>query len=309
MVGLDETMIRYEDGGVPDAPVLLAQGFPGERIRVMPRPVVHEALRQPLTSRLLVTDCGLFPAAAAHRRTRPGGSPQTIVIICTEGAGWCILPGGELQVSPGEALIIPAHTPHVYGAAADNPWTIWWLHLAGADVDDLLSAMDLDVNRPVIAISDVYRVALLVDEALRHMEHDTSTASQHAAAGAAWHLLALLAANQTQMPATRMDAIQQAKECLRERLDARISVAELARLAGMSPSHFAALFRRATGMAVLEYQIALRMSRARELLDTTDLPINAVARAVGYRDPFYFARHFRAGHGMTASQYRDQHKG
>jgi AraC family transcriptional regulator, arabinose operon regulatory protein len=51
------------------------------------------------------------------------------------------------------------------------------------------------------------------------------------------------------------------------------------------------------------------MSRARELLDTTDLPINAVARVVGYRDPFYFARHFRAGHGMTASQYRKQRKG
>jgi transcriptional regulator GlxA family with amidase domain len=51
------------------------------------------------------------------------------------------------------------------------------------------------------------------------------------------------------------------------------------------------------------------MDHARELLDTTDLPIGAVARSVGYRDPFYFARHFRLIHGQTASQYRDQHKG
>ena len=136
MVGLDETMIRYQDGRVSDPPDLLAQGFPGERIRVMPRPAVHEALRQPLTSRLLVTDCGLFPAAAAHRRTRPDGSPQAIVIICTEGAGWCTLPGGHLRVSPGEALIIPPGTPHVYGAATDDK--LAWLRAAAGDrFDDL----------------------------------------------------------------------------------------------------------------------------------------------------------------------------
>jgi AraC family transcriptional regulator, arabinose operon regulatory protein len=246
--------------------------LPGKRLRVLPRPTISEALSQPLTGRLLVTDCGLFPAAASHRQARADGSPQTIVIICTDGEGWCTLPGDTVRVGPGEALIIPAHTPHVYGAAAEDPWTIWWLHLTGADVEDLLGAGDLDVDDPVIAISDVYRAVLLVDEVLRHMEHDTSTASQRAAAGAAWHLLALLVANRARLPATRMDAIQQAKDYLRERPDARTSVAELARLAGMSPSHFAALFRRATGMAVLEYQIAQRMSRARALLDTPTCP-------------------------------------
>lgn len=302
-------MITYQDGGVTDPPTRLFHWYPGDRVRVLPRPLVHEALRQPLTNRLLVTDCGMFPVAASHRRARPDGSPQTIVIICTEGEGWCTLPGSTLRVSAGEALVIPARTPHVYGASTDNPWTIWWLHLAGTDVDNLLAAAEVDINDPVIPVSDVYRTVLLVDEALRHMEHDTSTASRQAAAGAAWHLLALLATNRAQLPATRTDAIQQAKQYLRERPDARTNVATLARLAGMSPSHFAALFRQATGMAVLEYQIAQRMSHARELLDTTDLPINAVARAVGYRDPFYFARHFRASHGMTASQYRDQHKG
>src|SRR5687768_15682986 len=120
MVGLDETMIRHQDGHMLEPPVRLAQGFPGERIQVVPRPIVHEALRQPLTGRLLVTDCGLFPAATSHRRTRPDGSPQTIVIVCAQGEGWCTLPGGTLPVSAGEALIIPPHTPHVYGAATDN---------------------------------------------------------------------------------------------------------------------------------------------------------------------------------------------
>ena len=69
------------------------------------------------------------------------------------------------------------------------------------------------------------------------------------------------------------------------------------------------LFRKATGLGVLEYQIGQRMARARELLDTTDMPIGSIARAIGYQDPFYFSRHFRHIHGVSASQYRSQHKG
>jgi hypothetical protein len=112
-------------------------GFAGERISVLARPLVREALGQPLTSRLLVTDCGYFPEAADHLRSRTEGSPQAIVIVCVEGAGWCRLPSGRSEVAAGQALVIPAGVPHAYGAAADRPWTIWWLHLAGADAEEL----------------------------------------------------------------------------------------------------------------------------------------------------------------------------
>lgn len=64
-----------------------------------------------------------------------------------------------------------------------------------------------------------------------------------------------------------------------------------------------------TGVGVLCYQTRLRMARARELLDTTDLPIGEIARRLGYADPFYFSHRFRSVHGMTATEYRAQHKG
>lgn len=281
------------------------RGFTGERISVLARPLMREALGLPLTSRLLVTDCGYFPHAADHLRSRTGGSPQAIVILCVEGAGWCRTPSVRAEVGAGQALVIPPGTPHEYGAAAGDPWTIWWLHLAGADVAELLGAL----TGPVLPIGDVYRAVSLVDEALTRMERDDSIRSRQAAAGAAWHLLALLAAGQTGAPESRNDAIQQAQEYLREHLGARISVGELAALARLSPSHFAALFRRATGTGVLQYQTRLRMSRARELLDTTDQAVADIAHTLGYPDPFYFSRQFRSVHGTSPSAYRTQHKG
>jgi AraC-like DNA-binding protein len=303
-VPLDETMIGRHHGAMPRT-----QGFAGERISVLPRPLVREALGRPLTSRLLVTDCGYFPTAADHRRSRPAGTEQTIVIVCADGAGWCRLPSGTHHVSAGQGLVIPSGVAHSYGASADRPWTIWWLHLAGADVAELIDAARVHPGDPVVRVGDVYRAVSLIDDALSRMEHDDSVRSRQAAAGSAWHLLALLAADQAYAPSGRNDALRQAQRYLSEHVGSRTSVAELAALARLSPSHFAALFRRATGVGVLQYQTRLRMSRARELLDTTDMAIAEIARALGYQDPFYFSRRFRAVHGMTAGEYRAQHKG
>ncbi|TFD93414.1 helix-turn-helix domain-containing protein [Cryobacterium lactosi] len=50
------------------------------------------------------------------------------------------------------------------------------------------------------------------------------------------------------------------------------------------------------------------MARARELLDTTDQSIAAVASATGYPDSFYFARQFKKVHDMTPSGYRGSGK-
>ena len=61
-----------------------AAGFPNQRLVVVPRPLVREALERPITRRLVVTDAGVFPAAEEHGRYRPQGAEETIVI--TEAA-------------------------------------------------------------------------------------------------------------------------------------------------------------------------------------------------------------------------------
>lgn len=295
--------------GCHDAAMPRMDGFAGERINVLARPLLREALALPVTSRLLVTDCGYFPVAADHLRSRPEGCPQAIVIMCVDGAGWCRLPSGRWEVKPGQALIVPAGVAHEYGAAAERPWTIWWLHVAGADVTELVGAVPPGPESPVVEVMDVYQAVALIDEAIGRMERDDSVRSRQAASGAAWHLLALLATSRTGASAGRDDAIDRAQQYLREHVGTRVSVARLAALAQLSPSHFAALFRQATGTSVLRYQTRLRMSRARELLDTTDRSIAEIARALGYADPFYFSRQFRSVHGTSPTDYRIQHKG
>lgn len=285
------------------------EGFPGQRMRVLPRPLVEAALAAPVTGQLVVTDVGCFPRAASHGRGRPRGAAQHVVIVCTAGKGVCHLPGGAHTVRAGQALVIPAGTPHRYEADERDPWTIWWMHVVGRSMRDHLAAIGTDVARPVVDCADVARVTALLDTVLRRMERDESTSTLLAAAGAAWHALALLAADRRLAGRNRADPVEATADHLRANPSARVSLDELAGMAGLSRSHFSALFRRATGYGPLEYQTRLRMGRARELLDTTDRTVASIADEVGYADPLYFSRQFKRIHGVTATDYRAHDKG
>ncbi len=287
----------------------LREGFPGQRMRVLPRPLVAQALAQPGTGQVLVTDVGFFPRASSHGRSRPHGARQHIVIVCAAGRGMCRLPSGNHPVSAGQALVLPTGVPHHYAADLDEPWTIWWMHVVGRAVDDYIAAIGASVARPVVTLADPPRVISLIDTVIHEMERDETSSSLLAASGAAAHALALLAADRRVPSRERIDPVAAALEHLRANMTTRVSVGELSGMAGLSESHFAALFHRSTGYGVLEYQTRLRMAQARELLDTTDRPITWIAHHVGYADSLYFSRQFRKIHGTTPSEYRRRDAG
>ena len=84
----------------------------------------------------------------------------------------------------------------------------------------------------------------------------------------------------------------------------RVALADMARAAGMSPTHFCRAFRHATGSSPMAYMNAIRIERARALLATTALRISEVAAEVGYEDPLYFSKVFHSVAGQTPSEYR-----
>jgi hypothetical protein len=109
----------------------IADGFPGQRMVVLPRAIVAKAEPQPILGSLIPTDVGYFPTAAGHARERLEGIDQAVLIYCVSGGGWCRTEGEELAIAPGELLIVPPGLRHKYGATERQPWTIHWVHAKG----------------------------------------------------------------------------------------------------------------------------------------------------------------------------------
>ncbi|WP_235020246.1 AraC family transcriptional regulator [Ruania rhizosphaerae] len=278
-------------------------GFPGQRMRVLPRPLVTSATQSGLTSRLLVTDAGYFPHAANHGRSRPQGAREAVVLVCTDGRGWCDVDGGTVPVRVGQALVLPPGTGHLYRADAGDPWTLWWLHATGSDLPDLLAPM-AGGSRRVVDLHDPARVVHLMEQVVQALERDETTPSLMAAAGAAWYVFAQLGADRLAGPRDEAGPVQRAREYLLEHLEEPVRVPDVAAHVGLSTSHLAALFRQATGGGVLDYLTRTRMARARVMLVTTSRTVAEIARSVGYADEFYFSRQFRAVSGVSPSSFR-----
>ena len=88
-------------------------------------------------------------------------------------------------------------------------------------------------------------------------------------------------------------------EHIEAHVDRRLALAELAAVAGASPSHFKALFKRSTGLPVHQYVIRRRVERARLLLQETTTSIADVAAQTGFANQSHLARWMRRVAGVT----------
>jgi AraC family transcriptional regulator len=92
--------------------------------------------------------------------------------------------------------------------------------------------------------------------------------------------------------------------CIDLRLAEPIQVCELADEVHMSPFHFTRMFKLATGHSPHKYITLQRVERAKDLLATSDMPIAAVAAAVGYQTQAHFTGVFARHAGTTPKVYR-----
>jgi transcriptional regulator GlxA family with amidase domain len=84
----------------------------------------------------------------------------------------------------------------------------------------------------------------------------------------------------------------------------RTPVASMVALSGLPKRSFIRRFTKAAGMTPLNYVHALRLEEAKQMLETTDLSIEAIANEAGYEDTSFFGRLFRRETGMTPAHYR-----
>lgn len=91
-------------------------------------------------------------------------------------------------------------------------------------------------------------------------------------------------------------------------LDQPLTVADLAARAHLSERHLARRFRAETGQSPLQWMVHQRVLAARRLLETTDLPLEAIAQRTGLGTASTLRRHLHHTIGITPSTYRQAFK-
>ncbi|MCI8212847.1 AraC family transcriptional regulator [Pseudomonas sp. S25] len=106
--------------------------------------------------------------------------------------------------------------------------------------------------------------------------------------------------------ATQETPITRVQNYLVEHLEESFCIERMASMAAMSPRHFARVFSREVNMTPMEFIQNARLDRARNLLETTALPLKTIAHRSGFGSVRYMRSLFSDRLGLTPSQYRQQ---
>lgn len=281
---------------------------------VIPRPALAHAKQHPLVRSVYPTDIGWFPTAAHHYRDRPNGARQDHLMMCVGGHGYVVVNGQKAHLQAGEMLIVPRKTQHTYWAADDDPWSIYWVHFLGEDIDYFVERIPR-VGQPVpIEASAQSEAVRLFRYCLDALHDGYGLPTLIYAAQSTQHILSLLLYRNQSLPmeprsGKRRSSLESVVEYMQLNLDSPLRLQDFAQEAGMSVSHFSEIFRAQTGQSPVAYFIQLRMRLACRLLDLSVKPIKTIALETGYRDPYYFSRVFKNSMGIAPGKYRDIKKG
>jgi AraC-like DNA-binding protein len=104
----------------------------------------------------------------------------------------------------------------------------------------------------------------------------------------------------------RDSRVERAVQLLEQRFRERVSVAEAARVAGLSRGHFLRAFRASVGVSPHEYLVQCRLRHARRLiaLDGSRRSLAEIAMEAGFSDQAHLTRHFRRAFGQTPGQWQ-----
>jgi AraC-like DNA-binding protein len=103
---------------------------------------------------------------------------------------------------------------------------------------------------------------------------------------------------------TTHPAVRRAVAFVQSTIYRRASAAEIAGAAGLSYNQLNRLFREHFGSSLIQYLLSRRMEEAAHLLDTTDLPVKAIAAQLGALNLQQFNKQFRRYYRRSPRRYR-----
>lgn len=216
--------------------------------------------------------------------------------------------GGTMRVVGPALFWLFPNELHSYGPDDGSVWQERWTLFRGTLIDEYVRLEVLNPTKPLVApvkhseISQTFN-ALHADMLKRR-------ALGWVAAAATIHRLIVQVAMQVSSDGSKVsnEVTSRIADLIEDRVFSEIDFKSLADELGISTATFRRKCVSHLGLAPKNYQLQLRLERAKELLTTTNRSVQDVAMSVGYEDSFYFSRLFFKREGHTPTDFRKLHR-
>lgn len=240
--------------------------------------------------------------------TRPHGRVDYHILYISEGCCYVTDNDNVLEAPAGSVIIYRPGEPQQYKFHGKIKTTSYYIHFSGVGCKDLIDRFSMSSGR----IFQIGQSSQL-EAALSNMIEDFYLKGPFYEQFCHAHLMRALSiigakiygGKNPNTSSHNIKIIEIMKKMHNEYADNR-SVSYYANIFGISESRFTHIFKEYTKTSPSKYLISIKITKAKELLYNTDLPISQIAEHVGIVDQNYFSRLFKQYVGISPRAYRMQ---
>lgn len=259
------------------------------------------------TGSLYVNCCGCSQTEGLHS-FGPASKAHYLIHYVLSGRGIFRFHDMEYRLEAGYGFLIRPNELAFYQADESDPWSYLWVGFGGSRAGEYLNSIGLSSRHPIFSCSKDQELYSIVRDM---MEHNTcGVADDLRRNGLLGVFLSVLADSAGVVAGEEGDKgnqyVKKAVSFIQSNYCNPIRVTDVADYVCINRSYLYTLFQNYLGMSPQQFLTTFRITKARELLESTSYPIESIALSCGYNDALVFTKAFRALKGMSPSQYRRQ---
>ncbi|GKX27682.1 AraC family transcriptional regulator [Vallitalea longa] len=240
--------------------------------------------------------------------TERAGLNSYLLIYSKSGKGHLKYQGKTYTIIPGDLIWIDCMEQHYYRTDEKELWEISWVHFNGSATKGYYNQFR-EQHGPVIHLDDSTQIPLWINTMFQlHKEKNLQreVLCSNLLTNCLTEIMIKACTYGEYVDTPKI--ILSIQNYIDHHYTEKLSLDTLGKKFALSKYHLARLYKKYTGFSPIDYQISLRITTAKKMLQFTDLSVQSISYEVGIKNISHFITLFKEREEMTPLQFRKKWK-
>lgn len=274
------------------------------RYSTIPEHIYKRCRSHPLLGQFFVIEIGYDEHTHFYPVSKIRAADEYILVYVVKGTGWYRHRKKRYKLTENDFFVLPVKSLSSLEVSDQDPWTIYWAFFAGTQAENVSRFLMGKDYGPKKAKPLVGRVAQFNDilhhlDLVENIENLVYVNSRFYSFVCSFKLKVLAAKKHG-----KKDRAIHTIEYMRENLGKVITLEELANVAGLSVSHYCAVFKKRTSQTPMQLLTSMKIQRACQWLQNQNQTIKSIAYNLGFFDQYHFSKVFKEVMGVSPKVFK-----